>query len=113
METILLIIQTMLATTLIGLVIVQRSSTDGFGLGSGGGANNFMTGQAAANFLTRSTAIVATLFMVNSLALATIVARSNSSSILDGTTATPAISEQMGTEAAPAEPATPAVPLAE
>ena len=82
METVLLVIHVIIALALIGMVLIQRSESDGFGLGSGGGSN-FMTGRAAANFLTRTTAILATLFILNSLALGIIATNRSSDSIVD------------------------------
>lgn len=82
METVLLVIHVIISLALIGMVLIQRSESDGFGLGSGGGSN-FMTGRAAANFLTRTTAILATLFILNSLALGIIAANRSSTSIVD------------------------------
>lgn len=82
METVLLVIHVIISLALIGMVLIQRSESDGFGLGSGGGSN-FMTGRAAANFLTRTTAILATLFILNSLALGIIAANRSSTSIID------------------------------
>lgn len=82
MEHVLLVIHVLIATALIGVVLIQRSETDGFGLGSGSGSN-LMTGRAAANLLTRTTAILATLFIVNSLALSIMAARGGKDSIVD------------------------------
>jgi preprotein translocase subunit SecG len=82
METILLVVQLVIALALIGAVLIQRSDSDGFGLGSGSGSN-FMTGRAAASLLTRTTAILATLFILNSLALGIIAHNRSSDSIVD------------------------------
>lgn len=82
METVLLVIHVIIALGLIGMVLIQRSESDGFGMGSGSGSN-FMTGRAAANFLTRTTAILATLFILNSLALGIIATHRSGTSITD------------------------------
>ncbi len=68
MYNILLVVHVILTLALIVVILVQRSSTDGFGMGSGSGGG-LMTGRASANLLTRITAITATLFIINSLAL--------------------------------------------
>lgn len=73
---ILLIIHIFITVSLIGIVLLQRSSQDGFGMGSGGG-HAFMSSRATGNFLTRLTAILATLFMANSLLLAYLAAHSS------------------------------------
>lgn len=71
MFTVFLVIQVLVTLALIGLILIQRSESDGLsGLGGGGGGNAFMTGRGAANLLTRTTAILATVFMANSLWLA-------------------------------------------
>jgi preprotein translocase subunit SecG len=82
MIQVLLVVQVLVAAALIGVVLIQRSDSDGFGLGSGSGSN-FMTGRATANLLTRTTAILAALFIINSLALDVLAARGHKSSIVD------------------------------
>lgn len=71
MYEVLLIIQLLVTLTLIGIILIQRSATDGLGgMGGGaGGGGGFMTTRAQANLLTRTTAILATVFILNSLAL--------------------------------------------
>lgn len=82
MEPFFLVLHVLIATALIGVVLIQRSSTDGFGLGSGSGSN-FMSGRQAANFLTRVTAILATLFILNSLWLGWLATHSARMSLAD------------------------------
>lgn len=90
----LLVIHVLIAAALIGVVLIQRSDTDGFGLGSGSNAN-LLSGRSAANLLTRTTAILATLFIINSLALSVLAAHGSKGSIVD------TIEQQEG-DAAPA-----------
>lgn len=96
METVLLVIHVIIALGLIGMVLIQRSESDGFGLGGGSGSG-FMTGRAAANFLTRTTAILATLFILNSLVLGIIASHRGNSSIVE------LVKEQDAAPAVPAE----------
>lgn len=70
MTTVLLIIHLFVTLALIGVVLIQRSEGGGLGIGSSQGMGAFMSGRGTANLLTRTTAILATLFMVLSLALA-------------------------------------------
>jgi len=70
MFTFLLIVQTLIATALVGTILMQRS--EGGGLGVGGSSSGFMTARGAADFLTRSTAVLATIFIVLAIALAAI-----------------------------------------
>lgn len=72
MFTVFLVIQVVITLAMVGMILLQRSDADGLaGLGGGGGGgNSFMTGRAAANFMTRGTAFLAVLFMLNSMWLA-------------------------------------------
>ena len=72
MENILLIINIILAAILVILILFQKS--EGGALGIGISQDNFMFSRSAGNFLTKATAIVATLFIICSLAL-TILSR--------------------------------------
>jgi preprotein translocase subunit SecG len=68
--TFLLVVQTLVAASLVGVILMQRS--EGGGLGVGGSSSGFMTARGAADFLTRSTAVLATIFIVLAIALAAI-----------------------------------------
>lgn len=68
MFTFLLIVQTLVAASLVTVILMQRS--EGGGLGVGGSSSGFMTARGAADFLTRSTAILGGLFILLSIALA-------------------------------------------
>jgi preprotein translocase subunit SecG len=70
MLTFLLIVQTVVAVSLIALILMQRS--EGGGLGVGGSSSGFMTARGAADFLTRSTAVLGGLFIVLSIVMAAI-----------------------------------------
>ena len=72
MENILLIINIILAAILVLLVLFQKS--EGGALGIGVSQDNFMFSRSAGNFMTKATAIVATLFIICSLWL-TIISR--------------------------------------
>ncbi len=107
MSTVLLIVHLFVTLTLIGVVLLQRSEGGGLGIGSSQGMGSFMTGRGTANLLTRTTAVLAALFMVLSLALALINRGTGQSrSILDAPppAAAPAVPAQ------PVLPPAPAVP---
>jgi preprotein translocase subunit SecG len=70
MITVLLVLHVFVTLALIGVVLIQRSEGGGLGLGASQGMGNFMSGRGTANLLTRTTAILAALFMILSLALA-------------------------------------------
>ncbi len=77
MITFLLIIHAIIALVLIILVLLQKS--EGGSLGFGGGSNSMFSVRGSANFLTRTTAILATVFMVTSLVLAILFSRNSQS----------------------------------
>src|SRR5947209_20268450 len=66
----LMIVQALVALPLIGTILLQRS--EGGGLGVGGSSSGFMTARGAADFLTRSTAVLGGLFIVLSIVMAAI-----------------------------------------
>ena len=67
--TTLIVIQLILAVSLVILVLLQGSDNEGLGLGGGGGMGGMMSARGSANLLSRLTAITATLFMVMSVVL--------------------------------------------
>ncbi|MCW3475439.1 preprotein translocase subunit SecG [Limobrevibacterium gyesilva] len=70
MTTVLLIIHLFVTLALIGVVLIQRSEGGGLGIGTSQGMGSFMSGRGTANLLTRTTAILGTLFFALSLTLA-------------------------------------------
>ena len=83
MENILLVLNLVLAVILVLLILLQKS--EGGALGIGVSQDNFMFSRTAGNFMTKATAVVATLFIICSLAL-TIISRGElvpTSSVLD------------------------------
>ena len=83
MENILLIINIILAAILVLLVLFQKS--EGGALGIGVSQDNFMFSRTAGDFMTKATAIIATLFIICSLSL-TIISRGDletESSVID------------------------------
>ena len=74
MEAVLLAVHMVIAITLIGLILIQQGkgadAGAAFGGGGGGGASSTVFGsQGSGNFLTKTTAILATTFFVTSLFL--------------------------------------------
>ena len=97
MENILLVLNVIIAVVLVLLILLQKS--EGGALGIGVSQENLMFSKSAGNFMTKATAVVATLFIICSLAL-TIVSRGElepTTSVLDTveekTEDTPAIPE--------------------
>ena len=73
METVILIVHVLVALGLIGLVMLQQGKGADTGASFGSGASQTVFGsQGSGNFLSRTTAILATVFFVTSIALAMI-----------------------------------------
>ncbi|MBX3538754.1 MAG: preprotein translocase subunit SecG [Chelatococcus sp.] len=68
MQTVIIVIHLFVVIALVGVVLLQRSEGGGLGMG-GGGVSGFMTGRGQTNALTRTTAILATIFFLTSLGL--------------------------------------------
>ena len=74
MENFVLILNIILAILLIGSVLLQKS--EGGALGLGVSQESFVSSRSAGSFLTKSTAIIATLFIITSISL-TILSKEN------------------------------------
>lgn len=105
MTNLLLVLFLLVTLALIGVILVQRSEGGGLGIGSSQGMGGFMTGRGTANLLTRTTAVLGTIFMALALVLAMLgKGQAPNRSILDA----PAGGVPAST--APAVPAVPTVP---
>jgi len=82
MENFLLIFDIIVAVLLIGSVLLQKS--EGGALGLGVSQESFVSSRSAGSFLTKATAILATLFIITSISL-TVVSKEkfSSSSVLE------------------------------
>ena len=98
--TFLLVVHTLIALALVGVILVQRSEGGGLGIG-GGGPAGLMTARGAANLLTRSTTILAALFISTSIILAVLSGYDRKGRTIDTTLAKPAPTS----DSAPALPA--------
>ena len=78
MENIVLTLNIILAILLVIVVLLQKS--DGGALGIGVSQESFISSRSAGNFLTKTTAIIATLFIVTSVSLTIISNEGKSSS---------------------------------
>ena len=119
----LLIVQSLIALTLITVILMQRS--EGGGLGVGGSSSGFMTARGAADFLTRSTAVLGGLFIVLSIVMAAIAGATRQPVKIDTSLANKVAAptqQQQPQQTQPVQPApasptqnqqAPAVPLAQ
>ncbi len=102
----LIVVQGIIAAVLVGVILMQRS--EGGGLGGGGSPAGLVSARGAADLLTRSTAILATAFILLSITLAFVAARQGGSGQIDASAAaTPAKTAPASTPA----PATGAAPV--
>lgn len=79
MFTFLLVVHAIIAALLVTVILMQRS--EGGGLTTGGSPSGLMSARGAADFLTRSTAILATAFIGMSIVLAVIAATRHNATI--------------------------------
>ena len=88
MANVLIVAYLLIVLALIAVILLQRSEGGALGIGGGGGGG-FMTARGSANLLTRTTAILATLFFATAIGL-TILSELDrgTSSILEGATTT-------------------------
>jgi len=75
----ILVVQAIIAAMLVGVILVQKS--EGGGLGMGGSPSGLMSARGAADFLTRATTVLATLFIAFSIVLAVLAARGHTAKI--------------------------------
>jgi len=67
----IIVVHVLIALAIIGLVLLQHGKGADMGSGFGGGASSSLFGATgSANFLSRTTAVLATLFFLSSLGLA-------------------------------------------
>ncbi len=64
----LLVVHALISASLVGIILMQRS--EGGGLAGGGSPTGMLSARGAGDFLTRTTAILATLFVALSIAIA-------------------------------------------
>jgi len=111
MDSVLLVIHLLLALALIAVILLQRTAQDGGGLTGGSSTmGGLFTARGSANLLTRTTAVLATLFICTSMALGMIASSSHKTrSIVDQIE--PAAPLQQDKEVEKAKPSTaPAAP---
>jgi len=84
-QTLAVVVHVLLAASIIGLVLIQRGKGADAGAGFGAGASGTVFGaRGSGSFLSRTTAILATLFFVTSLGLSYLFAQSTApTSVVD------------------------------
>jgi preprotein translocase subunit SecG len=101
MQTVILVLHVLAAAAVIGLVLLQHGKGADMGAASGGGSAGSLFGATgSANFLSRATAVIATVFFATSLGLTYLsTGRSDSKGVILG--APPATSDQALPSATP------------
>jgi len=100
-QTLAVVLHVLLAASIIGLVLLQRGKGADAGAGFGAGASGTVFGsRGSGSFLSRTTAILATLFFVTSLGLSYLFSQ--------GTAPTSVVDRVQTEQAAPAESNVPA-----
>ena len=105
------VLQAIVAALLVAVILMQKS--EGGGLGVGGSPAGLMSARGAADFLTRSTAVLGTVFVVLSIVLAVLAVRTTSGRTIDTTLQRSAPAAAPAPAGAPpaAAPSVPADPL--
>ena len=67
MENIILVLNIILAVLLVAIILLQKS--EGGALGLGASQDSFISSRSAGGFLTKATAVIATLFIITSISL--------------------------------------------
>ena len=83
----LLVVHAIVAAALVTVILMQRS--EGGGLGMGGSPSGLMSARGAADFLTRSTAVLAAAFVSFSIVLAFVAAHRTGTATIDTSLARP------------------------
>jgi preprotein translocase subunit SecG len=110
---VLLVIHLLIATAMVGVILIQRSEGGALGGLGGGTMGGMMSARGTANLLTRTTAILAACFIGTSMTLAILAGHAGrGGSILDRPTAVPEAAPPTEPEV-PAVPAEPAAPIAQ
>ena len=97
--TFVLVLQAIVGLFLVGVILSQRS--EGGGLTGGGSPAGLMSARGAADFLTRSTAILATVFVALTIVLAVMAATRHATSIDTSLNRTAPINAPLGTAPQP------------
>jgi preprotein translocase subunit SecG len=104
--TLVLIVHTLLAAALVAVILLQRSEGGGLGIGGGTGGG-LVSARGAADLMTRSTTIIAGLFVVTSLVLAMLYGQEGKTRRIDAS----AVASHRILDTAPAPTAPATVPL--
>lgn len=110
LTTFFLVVHTLIALALVGVILLQKSEGGGLGIGGGTGGG-LMTARGAANLLTRSTSVLAAMFVGTSILLAVLAAGNSGPKKVDTSLARTATAPAPPPASPPAGSGAPAAPL--
>lgn len=99
-RTLLVVLEAACCLSLMGLILLQKSKSEGLGMAFGGGGNDSLFGARAGNVLTKATIGIGILFLANTMVLGILFTGSASESLMD----------QVAPVTAPVVPAAPELP---
>lgn len=105
----LMVVQALIGAALVGVILIQKS--EGGGLGVGGSPSGLMSARGAADFLTRATAVLATMFVVMAIVLAALAVKQSRGESVDTSLQRAIPADPLGQAAQPAA-SVPAAPAA-
>lgn len=97
--TLLLVLEAVCSVSLIGLILLQKSKSEGLGVSFGGGGNDSLLGARAGNVLTKATVWIGVVFLVNIMVLGMLFSGSADKSLMKELSVPAPVAEQ----SAPAE----------
>ena len=89
---ILVFVEVVCSLLLVGVILVQRTKSQGLGMALGGQMGEALFGARMGNVMTKVTVILGIVFLVNTTLLAYIGASSRTTSVTDGVAPPPAAS---------------------
>lgn len=101
---ILVFVEVVCSLLLVGVILVQRTKSQGLGMALGGQMGEALFGARMGNVMTRVTVILGIVFLVNTTLLAYIGASSRTTSVTDGVAPPPAASGAPMGDVAPLAP---------
>jgi preprotein translocase subunit SecG len=107
LRILLVVVEVLVCALLVGVILLQKSKSEGLGLAFGSGMGETLFGSRAGNVLTKITVTLGLVFLANTALLGVLFTRSHETSIIDERT--PALPAQpMAAGPAPAMDAAPA-----
>ena len=83
LKALFIVVEVLCCLLLIGLVLLQKSKSEGLGLAFGAGAGEALFGARAGNVLSNATVVLGIVFMANTLLLGILFAQQEKT-IMDG-----------------------------